>query len=205
MIRATKPLGWWTLIILLAQPILFSNPAGAKDAGVLGPTYPIAEEDAIDMIQKSIAKVDPEVLKKRLLDHYRQEGEVHLDIPHTVQAVNRYIEPQAVLSGDIKDQTGKTLFVKGTVYNPLEKMMGKRTYLILDGTDPKQLAWMRKSLQEAPAKIMVTRGNVFDLSKEFKTMIYPAKKEILEALHVLTVPAKVTQEGKLLHVETVVP
>jgi hypothetical protein len=177
----------------------------AGDGGVVGPVYSITEEDGIEMIQKSIGKIDPEVIKKRLLEHYREEGNVSLDFPRTVQSTNRYIEPQAILSGDIKDHNGKVLFVKGTVYNPLEKMMGKRTYLIIDGTDSKQLAWMQKSLLEVHAKVMVTKGNVFDLSKQFKTMIYPARKEILEVLCVTSVPTKVTQEGKLLHVETVVP
>jgi conjugal transfer pilus assembly protein TraW len=197
--------GLWTLIVLLAPPILFSNLAEAKDAGVFGPTYPIAEEDAIDQIKHSLAKVDPEVIRKRLKDHFIEEGEVLLYVPQTSKATNRYIEPQAILSGDLKDAEGKVLFPKGHLYNPIEKMIGKRVYLVADGTDPRQIAWIKDALKESPAKILITKGNVFTLASQLKTMVYPAKKEILEALQVSSIPTKVTQEGKILHVEAMVP
>jgi conjugal transfer pilus assembly protein TraW len=206
MIQDTKMLGWSIKIGLLGLVILFSNSALAKDAGVIGPTYPIAEEDAIDTIKNNIKKKDPEEIKRKFIEEIRKEGEVNLNIPETTVAVNKYIEPQAILSGDIRDDKGKVLYPKGTVFNPIEKMMGKKMYLIFDGTSSRQITWVKKNrIQTLPVKLIATRGNVFDLSKELKTMVYPGKREIVEALQVKSVPSRITQEGKLLHVEAVMP
>ena len=197
---------WSIRIGLLGLVILFSNSVLAKDAGVIGPTYPIAEENAIDTIKKNIKKKDPEEIKKKFIEEIRKEGEVNLNVPETTVAVNQYIEPQAILSGDIRDDKGKVLFPKGTVFNPIEKMMGKKMYLIFDGTSSRQVAWVKNHREQTlPLKLIATRGNVFDLSKELKTIVYPGKREIMEVLQVKSVPSRITQEGKLLHVESFIP
>lgn len=196
--------GWSIRIGLLALAFLFSNSALAKNVGVVGPIYPIAEEDAIDAMKREAGKIDPEVIKKKFLEDVRKQGSVDLAIAHTEIPSDRRIEPQAVLSQDITDGNGKMIAARGTVFNPLERSLSRRTYLIIDGTDKNEVVWLKKklaSLKQFPVSVLVTHGNVFELSQEWKTMVYPATKEIIHALYVKTVPTQVTQEGKVLHVE----
>ena len=196
--------GWWMKLVLLGLLFLSSKAVTAKDAGVVGPVYPIAEEDALDLFRREASKIDPEIIREKFLDDVRKQGSVDLGVPHTEFHSDRRIEPQAVLTEDIRDGDGKIIAKKGTVFNPIEKSLSNRTYLVVDGTDEKQVIWLKKKLsglENRPVKILVTRGNVFELSQAWKKMVYPATKEIVNALYVKTVSTQVTQEGKVLHVE----
>lgn len=197
-------LGWSIVVMLSAQPILFSKTALGKNAGVIGPIYPILEEDGIEVFKREAAKINPEEVKKKMLTDISKQAEVHLPIPHTTTPSDQMIVPRAVLQRDLAGQNGQLIAAKGLVFNPLEKNIYQRSYLIIDGTDEKQIAWLHRKLSEKrpiPAKTLVTNGNVYTLSKTLNKLLYPASQEILDALHVVSVPTEVILEGKQLHVK----
>jgi conjugal transfer pilus assembly protein TraW len=197
----------WILSSFLALATLLSSSRTlAKDGGHVGPTYPIAEEDGIDAIKKTIRKKNPEEIKKKFMEEIKREGEVNLNIPATTVEVSLYFEPKAVLSRDILDANGRLLYLKGTEFKPIEKMLGRKTYLIFDGLDSKQVAWINKNRsKQNPVILIAVKGNVFDLANLLHAAVYPAKREIVEALRVSSVPSRITQEGKWIHVEAVMP
>ncbi|MFI5303536.1 MAG: hypothetical protein ACHQYP_01960 [Nitrospiria bacterium] len=206
-IRDTTISALWILAEFLALATLFSSSRTlANDGGLVGPTYPIAEEDGIDAIKKTMQRKNPEEIKRKFMEQIKKEGEVDLNIPKTTVEASLHFEPKAILSRDIRDANGRLLYLKGTEFKPFEKMLGRKTYLIFDGLDSKQIAWINKNRSKPnPVILIAVRGNVFDLSNLLHAAVYPAKREIVEALRVTSVPSRITQEGKWLHVEAVMP
>lgn len=201
---------------VLVMVLLISGSANATvyDLGVIGRTYDIAEPDMLQRFYSKLRKAEADgkiaeveaQMKQRFIDHAnRPKG---ITLPRTETHRVRYYDPSIVLTQDIVDHEGTVLWPAGTTVNPLEYVSMSQQWLFFDGDDPEQTAWARDYLQRYPNRVrpILIQGAVLELSRAWNTRLYfDQRGTYVEKFGIETVPALISQEGKKLRIDEVVP
>jgi len=156
------------------------------DFGSYGMTYPIAEENLI------------EVLRKRLNSAEFKEGEWISSYQKSVETPKGRSLPRALR--ERKFSFDPSIVSKGTKINPLEKHSLREPLLFINGTDQEQIIWAKRT----EGTLILTEGNPIELEKQEKRQIYFDQESFLSRkLGIQALPARVVQNGRLLSVEEV--
>lgn len=200
----------FTLLLLM----VCSSPAvKAKDFGVHGTLYPIAEEDPIALIQQKLKTMEETGELAQHTHELQKYVKSAVERPAPVSGITKatksrvfYYDPSYVVSQHLRDHAGKVFAKKGEKINPLTKIALKQSLLFFDGDDKEQLAWAHAHLQEHPlkTKLILIRGAPLSMSEELKVSVYLDQGGILtQKLGVTHVPAHISQEGYFLRVEEI--
>ena len=199
------------LILLLTTG---SVHATVYDLGVVGQAYEIAEPDMLQGFYSKLrhaeangkmAEVEAEI-KQRFIDHANRPKGVLL--PRAEEHRVYYYDPSTVLTQDIIDHEGNVLWPVGTKINPLEYISMSQQWLFFDGDDPEQAAWARDYMQRYPnrVRLILIQGAVLKLAKAWDTRLYfDQRGTYVEKFGIKAVPAILSQEGKKLRIDEVVP
>src|SRR5262245_40225429 len=131
--------------IILIYAVLVTQ-VSAKDLGVHGATFKIAERSLLDVIHERLQQKrgQLEVLQQEIAAKVKQSA-LHPTpvtfLKRTQTARTFFYDPTLILDHDIKDAHGKILFKKGTRINPLETLSWGKPLLFLDGEDVEQVSW----------------------------------------------------------------
>ncbi len=191
----------------------------AKDAVLvtekLGPTYPIVERDAIEMILAKLkgmrdsgemAKIESQMkekVEKSVMSPTPVAGITHVSKPNI-----RYFDPTWVLNADIYDALGNRIAVKGTKVNPLDVKPVKKKMYFFDGRDLAQVALALKLSEQYGSDFLpiLTAGDWRSLSNQLQQPVYfDQQGSITQRLTITAVPSLVQQEGKQMKIEELVP
>jgi conjugal transfer pilus assembly protein TraW len=176
------------LLLLLTAPL---------DHGVHGNTFPIDEEDLIDYIQSRIRSMDAAKIQNSFQNPKPVSGLVEAKT-HAMH----YFDPSVVAKVDIKDAEQKIIVQKGSAYNPLEHFSLPQNLLFFDGDQKEHIRWAKT--HESEAKWILVKGNPFDLEKKEKRPVFFDQNGLLvQKLSIKAVPARVTQEGMRLKIESI--
>lgn len=191
------------LLLLFALPLYGSGAISSIDR--LGPVYPIIEPDWSSWLPKQAEKR----LKERPLTFSRDQFKNALNrmMPKThvpeVKVSRRYsVDPSVQVGLPVTDHTGRIVISAGTRVNPLERLPSYRPIVIIDGTKKKQVDWAAE-IQGSPL-VLITTGDVFDLSRRFGRQIYPAPSALIERFAIERVPAMISSKNGMIEVEEVV-
>ena len=202
------------LLVLMLLLATGSVHATVYDLGVVGQTYEIAEPDMLEGFYNKLrqaeangkmAEVETE-MKQRFIDHANRPKGIIL--PRAEEHRVYYYDPSTVLTQDIVDHEGKVLWPSGTRVNPLDYVAMSQQWLFFNGDDPEQAAWAQDYLQRYPNRVrpILIQGAVLELSKAWDTRIYfDQHGTYVEKFGIKRVPAILSQEGKKLRIDEVVP
>lgn len=211
------------LLVLFALPLYGSGTVGPIDR--LGPVYPIIEPDWSTWLPKQAEKR----LRERPLtfsgDQIRDA--INRKMPKTdfpeVKVSRRYtVDPSVQVGLPVTDHTGKIVIPAGARVNPLERLPSLvrsthersgganaqqldapfRPIVIIDGTKTKQIDWA-SGIQGNPL-VLLTAGDVLDLSRRFGRQIYPAPGALIERFTIERVPLMISSKNGVIEVEEVV-
>jgi len=199
---------------LLLLSISFTTHATVYDLGVVGQTYDIAEPDMLDGFYRKLKEAEAngkmaeaeERMKKRFIAHANRPKGVAL--PHTQTHHVHYFDPTIVLSQDIIDHEGNVLWPAGTTVNPLDYVPMTQQWLFFDGDDPVQAAWAHDYLKRYPNQVrpILTQGAVLKLTEAWQIRLYfDQHGKYVEKFDIKTVPSLISQEGKKLRIDEIVP
>lgn len=200
---------------VLAVLLVTSNAhATVYDLGVVGQTYEISEPDMLQSFYSKLRKAEAEgkmaeveaEMKQRFIDHANRPKGVVLPRAETHRV--RYYDPSTVLSQDIVDHEGNVLWPAGTKVNPLEYIAMAQQWLFFNGDDPEQAVWAQDYLQRYPNLVrpILIQGAVLELAKAWDTRLYfDQHGTYVEKFGIKAVPALISQEGKKLRIDEVVP
>ena len=200
-------------LIALGGGIVCSN-VRAESLGVLGPTYPIAEEHLLKMIETRLRAKEQSGELARIQEQIVARGKQAVLAPPPLQlpvvAVPRtfYVDPTYVLDRNIADGSGHLLFAAGTRANPLDIVSMSRRLLFFDGRDERQVAMAERLAKGETAKTIpvLVGGSYLDLMRRWKVPVYYDQRGVLvKRLRIERVPALVSQEGRRLRVDELVP
>ena len=206
-------------LALVITLILFTASAFAKDFGVHGETYTIAENDMIDDIQGKLKAMEStgelaehqaniqkqalqQVMEPKALNHLKRAS----------KTIEWSYDPSFVAPSDIKDANGNIMYKKGYRINPLEYFTMHETLVFIDGRDLEQLDWAMKIISDQcqndikvkpdNIKIILTGGSPIRLADKFGRHLYfDQSASLTDKFNISALPAIVWQEGMALKVK----
>ena len=152
------------LLLAAALP----GAVSAKDLGVRGATWPVAEPDLLAQIEERLVEMERSGELVRLEQEARGNARRRLEEPDPVPGIapareerSRLFDPAVTVARDIRTNDGILIAAAGTRVNPLERMTLVRDLLFVDGSRGAEIAWALA--HERPAKIVLLTGRPLDL------------------------------------------
>jgi conjugal transfer pilus assembly protein TraW len=185
--------------------------ASAKNYGVMGKTFVIAEMDFLEYIHQKMMGMQANGEWKTVQAEFKKRVKEHLlrptptSLPRAEDNKTWFFNPSLTVPYDVKDHNGQILVKQGTVINPLDRVGLSSTLIFFDGDDKEQVAWVGEEIkQHAQVKLILTAGSVKDVANEFKQAIYFDLNGFLVAkFQIKHLPVRVLQEGKHLLINEV--
>jgi len=189
--------------------------AHADDLGVVGPTYDIAEPDLLEVIQSSLYQMEKSGELGKKQGEYRDRVIGAVEKPKPVPGIKAttvkrtfYYDPTMVLDHDIRGEDGSILFARGLKVNPLDHVSLRDELIFFDGRDRRQVSFAKQTMRKlkGAAKPIMVAGEPLNLMRDWKRRVfYDQGGALVRRLGIRQVPAVVTQDGKRLRVDEVLP
>ena len=193
--------------LIAALAVLAAAPASARDYGVEGRTWAIAEPDLSDQIDARLRTLDLARLNAALRDRAAAYVDRPPPVPgivHARETRTRTVDPSIVLSRDIRDHAGRVVAKAGTVVNPLAVKPLSKAIRFIDGDDPRQVAWATAT--PAADVVVLVKGSPAALARKHKRRFYVDQRgRLARRFGIAAVPATVAQEGLILKVTETPP
>ncbi len=200
-------------LIVASIPIWFSLSvtSWAKDLGVFGAVYDIAEKDALKEIEEKAKEtdvnrfIDRQELVRKLKSYAPDDLRAVKDIPPARKDRTFLVDMKYTLGLDIADEKGTVIYPKGYAFNPLSYVTYPKTIVVLNGASPAQLAWFKNSglNEDLGVKLLITDGSYAVLSKDLKRPVFYASKAVIDVFQIEATPSVVKQKGTIMEVREV--
>ena len=162
---------------VLATLVLAAATATARDLGVRGATWRVAESDLLADIEARLAGMARSGELARLGDEARESARRSLEEPAPVPGIfaaterrAREFDPAIVVAADILGPNGDVLASAGTRIDPFEHTALTADVLFVDGRREAEIAWALA--RERPAKIVLLAGRPLDLMRRHGRPFY---------------------------------
>ena len=196
------------LIILFLFLTYFSQNVFAKDLGVHGQIYDIAEEDLKQYIYNKLTSLEESGELKKIQKEQQQQVIKRAKRPKAVTGLvnatkNREFiyDASVIAKNNIYDHSGNIIVQKGTRVNPLDYKKFSQTLLFIDGDNPLHIDWSMNQKQDSNTLIILTKGNVIDLMSKHQTRLYFDQNGYLtKTFGIKALPAKVFQDKDVIKV-----
>ncbi len=195
---------------LLAAVLLFAaalpGAVSAKDLGVRGATWPVAEPDLLEQIEARLKEMERSGALARLEDEARASARRKLEEPGSVPGIapareerSRLFDPAITVARDIRTADGVLIAAAGTRVSPLERIALARDLLFVDGRREAEIAWALS--HGRPAKIVLLAGRPLDLMRQHGRPFFFDQGGRLAARFGLSLtPVLVAQDGAQLRI-----
>ena len=190
------------LLLAVAMP----GAVSAKDLGVRGATWPVAEPDLLEEIEGRLLEMERSGALARLEGKARERARRRLEEPGPVPGIapareerSRLFDPSITVARDIRTPDGVLIAAAGTRVNPLGRTALVRDLLFVDGRREAEIAWALA--HDRPVKIVLLAGRPLDLMREHRRPFYFDQGGRLAArLGLRLTPSLVAQAGARLRI-----
>lgn len=202
--------------LMLAMLLILTTRVGALDLGIVGPVYPIAENDLLAVIEARLRQKEASGELARLQEDAKRRVVRGIESPVPVvgitratKRVTRYFDPSVQVPADIRDANGRLLAAAGTVVNPLDTVGLSKVLLFFDASDAAQVRRARKLIAHyeqlgAAVKPILVGGSYMDFQRQYRMRVwYDQAGSLTSRLGIKRVPSVVTQEGRRLRIDEV--
>ena len=180
--------------------------APAKDLGVRGATWAIAEPDLLEQIESRLLEMERSGELARFEADARERARRRIEEPDPVPGIapareerSRTFDPVITVARDIRTPDGVLIAAAGTRVNPLERMALSRDLLFVDGRRTAEVAWALA--HESPAKIVLLAGRPLDLMRRHRRPFFFDTGGTLAArFGIAATPSLVEQAGTRLRI-----
>jgi len=203
------------MVFLAPFAVLASTHAANGDLGVIGPVYPIKEQDLIEYIKNKLAAMQKSGELKTLQQQQLERAKKTINRPkptsgitRTVKAHTFYIDPSITTDHNITDHKGRIIVMAGTKVNPFDYINMSKDLIFINGDDPDQVRWAKRmgARYHGRIKPILVNGSPIDLMKKWKRRVYFDQRGTLtKRFHIKHVPAIVSQAKKMLRIDEVAP
>ncbi len=168
--RGASP-GTCVAALLLASALaVMSDGSDAKDLGVRGATWPVAESDLLEQIEARLLEMQRTGALARLEAEAREHARLRLEEPEPVPGIaratqrrSRLLNPAVTVARDIRTGDGALVAAAGTRVNPLDRIGLTRDLLFVDGRREAEIAWALA--HDRPSKIVLLAGRPLELAR----------------------------------------
>ena len=196
-----------TLVLIC---VTFSGTCMAKDLGVFGAVYDIAEKDALKEIEEKAKEVDVNRIINRgelarKVKNYTPGDLKDVNLPPARKDRTFLVDMTYTLDRDIADEKGNVIYPKGYTFNPLDYVTYPRVIVILDGKSQTQVAWFKRSeySKDLKTKVLITDGSYEELTNTLKRPVFYDSRAIVEIFQLKATPSVLKQEGNIMEVREI--
>ena len=190
----------------VALALVLAAPASAKDLGVRGATWPVAEPDLLAQIEARLVEMERSGELAGLEQEARANARRKLEEPDPAPGIapareerRRLWNPAITVARDIRAADGALIAAAGTRVNPLERVTLARDLLFVDGRREVEIAWALA--HERPAKIVLLAGRPLELMRRHRRPFFFDQGGRLAARFGLSfTPSLVEQAGSRLRI-----
>ena len=180
--------------------------AVAKDLGVRGATWPVAEADLLAEIEARLVEMRRSGELARLEQEARERARMKLEEPDPVPGIapaveerSRLFDPAITVARDIRTSDGTLIAAAGTRVNPLERTVLARDLLFVDGRREAEIAWALA--HGRPAKIVLLAGRPLDLMRRHRRpFFFDTGGRLAARFGIAATPSLVEQAGTQLRI-----
>ncbi len=190
--------------------VVTAPEAWAKNLGVRGATWPVAEPDLLLEIETRLLELQRSGELARLENEARARARRSLEEPEPVPGIapareerSRLFDPSITVAQDIRTADGTLIAAVGTRVNPLERLPLTRDLIFVDGRREAETAWalIRESESRRPAKIVLLAGRPLDLMRRHRRpFFFDIGGRIAARFGIAATPTLVEQDGSLLRI-----
>ncbi len=192
--------------VWLAGVLDAAMPVAAKDLGVLGETWRIAEADLLDRIELEIAELERSGERARLDEEAKARARERLEAPEPVPGIQPALAPRTwlydpaiVVQENIVGPDGTAIAAAGTRIEPLAHRPLMQRLLFIDGTRAAEVEWALA--QVAPTTIVLLAGRPFDLARSHgRAFYFDQSGALTERFGLKFTPTRIRQEGLKLRI-----
>jgi len=209
--RCSEPRRYAVLLVLVA--LALSAPVRAQDLGVVGPVYPIAEPNLLDVILAKLREAEASGAIARMQREAQADAKREIENPTPIAGITRtttprrfYFDPSVTVPYAITDADGRVIVAPGTTVNPLDTVSLSQPLLFLDARDDAQVRRAQDLLGERGGrmKVILTGGSYLDLMRRWqRPVFFDQQGNITTKLGIRHVPAVVSQEGRRLRIDEI--
>ena len=179
-----------------------------QEEGKHGATFKIAEQSFLEVLQQRLNNLDKATIAKqqRQLQHrVKQSIERPRPVAGLAKARQHRVwtyDPSTTIKRNIYDHQGRVVVKAGRQINPLDYLSFGKPLILIDATDKQQLDWALRQKGE----LVLTKGAPLELERKLQQNVYfDQGGRIVAKFGIKALPARISQQGKLLQVEEVKP
>ena len=195
-----------SVLCLVAMSIA---PLSAKDLGVRGATWAVAEPDLLAQIEARLAEMKRTGELARFEAEARDRARALLEEPEPVpgiaparEARSRTFDPSIEVARDIRADDGTLIAAAGTRIDPFAHLPPTRDLLFIDGRREAEVAWALAHAR--PAKIVLLAGRPLDLARRHGRLFHFDQGGRLAArFAIAATPSLVARDGALLRIDEI--
>lgn len=201
-----------TVTTAVALALTASLPAQAEDLGTLGPVYPIAEPDLLQVIHANLAKAQADGRLKRLQDEATRRIRARIETPPPLPGLTRTRaprhfrwDPTIAITEAVLDAEGHTVIPAGTHINPLQTVRLSRRLVFLDGRDTAQVRAVETHWKRGEKLLpILTAGSPTQLARRWRRLVFfDQGAQLTGRFGITQIPAVVRQDGLRLRIDEV--
>ena len=182
----------------------------AKDLGVRGATWAIAEPDLLEEIEARLLDMERSGELARLEEEARADARRKLEEPDPLPGIapakeerSRLFDPSITVAREIRMPGGALIAAAGTRVNPLERMTLSRGLLFVDGRRGAEIAWAlaHEDQNGRSAKIVLLAGRPLDLMRRHgRPFFFDQGGRLAARFQITATPSLVEQAGSRLRI-----
>ena len=197
-----------TVTLLLASGTLYLAwlpPARAGEIVRLepvGPTSAVIETDLAEELRSRAVRVDVEQLRHAQARY--QPANLHA-LPRATKDTTTMVDLTHTLEQDVQDANGQVLYPAGFTFNPLRYVSLSGALVVIDGSDPEQVAWFKGSPygSNRRALLLLSGGVAAPLRDELRRPVAYLTEDIARRLQLRAVPSIVVERDNQLVIREV--
>ena len=191
--------------LILALLLAGVSPALAKEIVRLepvGPTSAVVETDLAEALRQRAVSVDVERLRSAQARYQPANLQA---LPRATKDATTMVDLTHTLEQDVQDANGQVLYPAGFTFNPLRYVSLSGALVIIDGSDPEQVAWFKGSPYAANrrALLLLSGGLAAPLRDELRRPVAYLTEDIARRLQLRAVPSVVVERDNQLVIREV--
>ena len=191
--------------LILALLLAGVSLAGAGEIVQLepvGPTSAVIETDLGGELRQRAVRVDVERLRSAQARYQPANLQA---LPRATKDATTMVDLTHTLEQDLVDAQGTILYPRGFTFNPLRYISLTGALVVIDGSDPEQVAWFKGSSygSNRRALLLLSGGLAAPLRDELRRPVAYLTEDIVRRLQLRAVPSIVVERDSQLMIREV--
>ena len=168
----------------------------------VGPTSAVIETDLAEALRQRAVSVDVERLRSAQARYQPANLQA---LPQATKDATTMVDLTHTLEQDVQDANGQVLYPAGFTFNPLRYVSLSGALVVIDGSDPEQVAWFKGSPYGANrrALLLLSGGLAATLRDELGRPVAYLTEDIAQRLQLQAVPSVVVEQDNQLVIREV--